>query len=66
MRRLNQGAGGGAPVGSVPCPRMDTSLLLVLAESDAYRTGYIFGRVILFVLIIALIVWSIQRYRSRG
>jgi flagellar biogenesis protein FliO len=37
------------------------------ARSAAYNAGYIFGRVIIFVLIIAAVVWLIRRLtRSRS
>ncbi len=40
-------------------------LLLVLAASDAYNAGRWFGRLLIPILLIALIVWSVQRYRKR-
>jgi hypothetical protein len=42
-----------------------TELLFVLAASDAYNAGRWFGRLLIPILVIALIVWSVQRYRRR-
>jgi hypothetical protein len=38
--------------------------LLLLAASDAYNAGKIFGYLLIPALIIALIVWAVRRYNK--
>ena len=40
------------------------SVEVAAAKSDAYKAGYVFGRILFIVLIIAAVVWLIRRLAS--
>ena len=40
------------------------ALVDVLAKSTAYQAGYVVGRILIFVLIAALIIWLVRKLRT--
>jgi hypothetical protein len=39
---------------------------VALAKSGAYNAGYIIGRIVFIVLVVALLVWVIRKVFGRG